>query len=62
MSMNEFQEQQISVKATLATNNLMEETGPELGLKRYVIYFNNPSMLQKGKKKNLDVQLVSIFH
>lgn len=52
MSMNEFQEPQISVKATLATNNLMEETGPGLGLKRYVIYFNNPSMLQKRKKKS----------
>ena len=50
MSMNEFQELQISMKATLATNNLMEDTGPEFGLKSYVIYFNNPSILQKEKK------------
>ena len=49
MSMNEIQELQISVKATLATNNLMEGTCPELGFERYVIYFNNPSILQEKK-------------
>lgn len=47
--MNEVQELQISVKATLATNNFMEETGPEFGLERYVLYFNNPYIL--GEKR-----------
>lgn len=47
MSINEYQELQKSVKPTPAKNNLMEETGPQLGFEKYVICFNNPYILQK---------------